>query len=188
MAKSGNSALWAEEGYRLFAHEGPEGLHIEKIAKKLQLNKSAFYHYFGDLEGFCMELIQVHHDNTRLILHEIACLQNIDPEYLLLVIKHRPTVMFQVQLTRNQKNYLFYDASRSIDKKVKQALRQLWREYLDTSSSIDLTDRYYNLIRDKFYTRVTFENLTLEFLHNLVSEAKRIFDQLKRQGSTAEIW
>lgn len=186
MGKARNSTLWTEEGYNLFAHEGSEGLHIEKIARKLQLNKSAFYHYFGDLDGFCMELIQMHHNKADLFLQEIRSLQSIDPEYLLLLVKHTPTVMFQVQTTRNQKNYLFYDASRSVDRKVNLAVGGLWRKFLGANSSIELTDQYYNIIRDKFYTRVTFQNLNYQFLHDLVSEAKEILDQLKRQGSTPE--
>lgn len=183
MTKASNSTLWIEEGYNLFAHEGPEGIHIEKIARNLQLNKSAFYHYFGDLDGFCMELIQMHHNKADLFLREISELQNIDPEYLLLLVKHTPTVMFQVQLTRNQKNYLFYDASRSVDRKVNIAVGRLWREYLDTGISIELTDRYYNIIRDKFYTRVTFQNLNYQFLHEIASEAKGILDRLKEHKS-----
>src|SRR5690606_13061823 len=139
MTKARNSTRWIEEGCNRFAHVGPEGIHIEKIARNLQLNKSAYYHYFGDIDGFYMVLIQMHLNKADLFLREISDLHNIDPEYLLLLVKHTPTVMFQVQSTRNQKNYLFYDASRSVDRKVNIAVGRLWREYLDTDISIELT-------------------------------------------------
>ena len=60
MEKHKNSAAWTEVGYDLFAHEGLDGIQVERLARILQLNKSGFYHYFGDLEGFCMELFALH--------------------------------------------------------------------------------------------------------------------------------
>ena len=52
MEKHKNSSVWTEEGYRLFAKEGLDGIQVERLARILSLNKSGFYHYFGDLEGF----------------------------------------------------------------------------------------------------------------------------------------
>jgi AcrR family transcriptional regulator len=60
MEKVKNSLLWTEEGYNIFAKEGLDAIQVERLARILHLNKSGFYHYFGDLEGYCVELIKMH--------------------------------------------------------------------------------------------------------------------------------
>ena len=59
MEKAKNLSVWTEAGYKLFAEEGLEGIQVERLARILQLNKSGFYHYFGDLDGYCEELIKL---------------------------------------------------------------------------------------------------------------------------------
>ena len=71
MEKAKTSLLWATAGYELFANEGLEGIQVERLARILQLNKSGFYHYFADLEGFCQELIQLHRRKIDLLLSEV---------------------------------------------------------------------------------------------------------------------
>ena len=60
MEKHKNSSVWTEEGYCLFAKEGLHGIQVERLARILGLNKSEFYHYFGDIEGFCYALVLLH--------------------------------------------------------------------------------------------------------------------------------
>ena len=112
MEKAKTSLLWAAAGYELFAKEGLEGIQVERLARILQLNKSGFYHYFADLEGFCQELIQLHRRKMDLLLSEVREIKKLDPDYLLLLVKYTSTVMFQVQITRNKDQYSFYKASR----------------------------------------------------------------------------
>jgi hypothetical protein len=37
---------WLDVGYKIFAHEGPEGIQVERLARILGVNKSGFYHFF----------------------------------------------------------------------------------------------------------------------------------------------
>jgi AcrR family transcriptional regulator len=53
MEKAKNSSAWTEVGYALFAEEGLDGIQVERLARILKLNKSGFYHYFRDLDGYC---------------------------------------------------------------------------------------------------------------------------------------
>src|SRR5688500_2049134 len=98
---SKNSAKWIETGYNLFAIEGPEGVHIEKIARILGANKSSFYHFFGTLEIFFDELILHHYDKIDLALKDCKNARSLDPEYLDQVVQHKVAFMVQVQLARH---------------------------------------------------------------------------------------
>ena len=178
MEKHKNSAVWTEAGYNLFAHEGLDGIQVERLARILQLNKSGFYHYFGDLEGFCMELLELHKKKVSVFYTGGRWNKKLDPDYLHLLISHTETVMFQVQLTRNPSNHFLYAASEMVDQKVQVAVRQLWCDYLDVPSDTDLGMRYYAIVRDMFYTRISFQNLNYTFLHDMVTDAKTIMDEI----------
>jgi AcrR family transcriptional regulator len=178
MEKHKNSSVWTEEGYRLFATEGLDGIQVERLARILRLNKSGFYHYFGDLDNFCAELVSLHKKKVGDFLHEVAVIKKLDPDYLHLLIKYAVTVMFQVHLTQHQPNHFFYKASEWIDQRVNIAVRKLWSDFMDASGDSDLGMRYYAIVRDMFYTRISFQNLNYTFLHNLVTDAKAIMNEI----------
>ena len=173
-----NSAGWAEAGYKLFAREGLDGIQVERLARILQLNKSGFYHYFGDLEGFCLELLELHKKKIDDFVEEVYGIKKLDPDYLHLIINHAQTVMFQVHLIRNTNNHFLYAASEMVDKKVEVAIRKLWCDYLNIPSDTDLGIRYHAIVRDMFYTRISFQNLNYTFLHNMITDAKSILDEI----------
>lgn len=183
MEKHKNSTVWAEAGYDLFAHDGMDGIQIERLARILQLNKSGFYHYFGDLEGFYVELLKLHKQKINLFVAEACELKTLDPDYLNLVVRHASLIMFQVQLVRNPNNLFFYNASEMFDEKLGGAVRQLWCDYLDVPGDSDLGIRYLAIVRDMFYTRVGFQTLTYTFLHNIVASAKAIMDEISQLQS-----
>ena len=178
MEKHKNSAGWTEAGYNLFAREGLDGIQVERLARILQLNKSGFYHYFGDLEGFCLELLELHKKKVDDFVEEVYGIKKLDPDYLHLVISHAQTVMFQVQLIRNPNNHFLYAASEMVDKKVEVAIREVWCDYLNIPSDTELGIRYHAMVRDMFYTRISFQNLNYTFLHNMVADAKSILDEI----------
>ncbi len=184
MEKAKTSSLWTEAGYELFAMEGLEGIQVERLARILQLNKSGFYHYFADLEGFCEDLIQLHRRKMDLLLSEVREIKNLDPDYLLLLVKYTPTVMFQVQLTRNKDKYSFYEASVEIEERANQVVRHLWVDFLGSNASPEHVMRYYDFVRDMFYTRVSVRNFNFQFLHDLITDAKVLIDQVNERVSS----
>lgn len=181
MERHKNSAVWIEEGYRLFSQEGLDGIQVERLARILGLNKSGFYHYFGDFESFCTELTSLHKEKVGRFLDDVAKTKNIDPEYLHLLIKHGTTVMAQVQFTRDPSHHQFYAVSEWVDHSVNISVRKIWSEFLHLPTNSDLSVQYYSIIRDAFYTRISFQNLNYNFLHNLASEARMLIDEIVDQ-------
>ena len=175
--------MWTELGYELFAAEGLEGIQVERLARILQLNKSGFYHYFADLEGFCQQLIHLHKRKIDLLIVDVLEIKKLDPDYLLLLVKYTSTIMFQVQLTRNKEQYSLYEASEEIDKRLNHGVRDLWIDYLGSNANSDHAMRYYDFVRDMLYTRVSFRNFNFQFLHSLITEAKVLIDQINERVS-----
>jgi len=54
---------WINLGYRLFSEEGVTGIVVEKMAKKLKVNKSGFYWHFKTKEKFIEQLIMLWKNN-----------------------------------------------------------------------------------------------------------------------------
>jgi AcrR family transcriptional regulator len=182
MEKLKNMVAWTEEGYSLFAHEGLHGLQVERLSRIVHLNKSSFYHYFGDMEAYCGEIIKLHEKNIEAFLHDLSDVKQLDPDYLLLLMKHGRTVMFQMHLTREKNNTALYEASEAANKKLHVAIQMLWSEFLGVQDHPDLAMRYFTIVRDMFNTRITFENLNYSFLHQFATETKQVVTQLMHQN------
>lgn len=179
------STKWIETGYNLLAIAGPGGVHIEKIARILEANKSSFYHFFGTMEIFYDELILHHYERIDMVLNECKNLQSLDPEYLVQMVKHKVIFMVQVQLARQKNDPLFSKASLHINQKIDQSILRLWNKHIGIFDNDVLSLLYLNFVRDTFYSRVTFENFTYGFLHDMAVEAKKIVDEI-RQGKISQ--
>jgi AcrR family transcriptional regulator len=178
MSKSSTLNKWLETGYDLFAQEGPEGLQIERLARILALNKSGFYHYFGDIENFSKQLIKHHYTLFDQFLKDVEGCNNVDPEYAMILLKHKATVMAQMHLVRNKSNPIFYGMHKDLDDKVNRAVIRIWADHLEIHNNPDLIYQYHSMIRDMFYSRITWEKFNYEFLHELAEETKQIVRQI----------
>jgi AcrR family transcriptional regulator len=130
MGKAKHALLWVEEGYLIFASEGIDGIQVERLARSIGFNKSGFYHYFGDLEGYHQELIALHEKKLQHFLLDVKETASLDPDYLELLIRHSLMIMFQVQLLRYKNNRTFYKAGELADEKITLAVRKLWINYM----------------------------------------------------------
>ena len=117
MNGSKTSEKWIKAGYELFASQGLDGVRVERVARTLGLNKSGFYHYFVDLDNFSKQLIQHHFTAFDAFLEDVGHCQNIDPEYISVLIKHRITIMGQIHLVRDRGNQLLNRAHKELDDK-----------------------------------------------------------------------
>lgn len=177
MGKSNNMPAWIEAGYDLFAHEGTEGMQVERLARILGLNKSGFYHYFGDLDGYIDELLKLHEKKSELYLNAVRAAETIDPEYLHILIKYKVPAMFHVQLERMRDNPRFKKVAEQLDQQEDEAIRLLWSKYLGTDP--DLAMRYFVIVRDVFYARINFQTFTFEDIQSLLLEARDVLNRVK---------
>jgi len=186
MNKANHASVWTEQGYSLFAEEGLDGIQIERLARILQINKSSFYHYFGDMEVYCAELLRLHEQKADIFYDEIRHIKTIDPEYFQKVVEHKVTIMFQVQLYHTKSKPAYYNLAEMIDEKEGPIIQHLWNEYLGFENNSDLAIRYFVIVRDMAYRRISLQNLTCEFLRNLFTEAKAVMSQTADRKHFAE--
>jgi len=183
--KARNSDVWLEEGYNLYAREGMQGIQIERLARILQLNKSGFYHYFGDLEGYSAALIDLHETNAHDFLREARQINSIDPEYFHLLVNYKVPVLFQMQVMRDPQNERFYKVGEQLHRMGDVVLRDLWSEYLGVPDRTDLAIRYFGIVRDSAYTRISYDNFDFAYLSKLFTDARIVLRQIAEGMKTA---
>ncbi len=178
------SDRWIEVGYDLFAKEGPEGIQIERLARILGLNKSGFYHYFGDLESYYKQLVQWHYRVYTLFIDDVAKCENVDPEYLQVGLQHKIAVMAQMQFVRNKSNPKFYGVHKELDDTLGRVVFRIWADHIDIHSNPDLVIQYHAMIRDMFYSRIGWENFTLDNYRIISNEARDIVAQVQKNNES----
>ena len=181
MGGAKTSEKWIQAGYELFASEGIDGVHVERLARMLGLNKSGFYHYFVDVDNFSRQLIQHHFTAFDNFIKDVDHCQNIDPEYIGVLINHKTTIMAQIHLVRNRGNRLLSDVHKELDNKIDHAVLRIWADHIQMPDNLNLALEYHRLIRDVFYSRVNPENFNYEYLHTLAEETKGIVAKMIKE-------
>lgn len=185
MNNSKNFKKWLEAGYERFANEGPLGIQVERLARIVDLNKSGFYHYFGDQDTYITELIKYHYDRIHQFVKEASTLKTFDPEYLHLIITYKLSSMVQMQLSRHQNNVLFAKAFTEMNTALASAVFQLWADFINMPDNPELAVRYFQFVRSALYAKGNFAELTYDALRTLVHDAKVIVEEMiiKEQSS-----
>ncbi len=161
---------WIETGYSLFCEEGHEGIQIERLSRMTGLNKSGFYHYFGDFEGFFEALMEEHHSRMNQIALVLPTLTSYDPDFLNLIVANKVCFCFHIQLARNKRIRIFEETLLSANTKLDKTASELFAKELGLSEVA--AERYHEMVRDIFFTRAEHKILTYDFLHTLLQEVK----------------
>jgi AcrR family transcriptional regulator len=177
---------WLQAGYDLFSQEGHEGIQVERLARIIDLNKSGFYHYFGDRDTFFEHLMLYHTTVADQFKKEIDVCTSFDPGYLEVVMKYKVPMLINNQLVRNRHIKLFEHTFAEIRKKVKPSVVRIWSEYLGIPDRPELTMRYFEMIQGTFYSRVTPDNFEYEFVRALSAEVKMTVEAMIRSESSVE--
>lgn len=174
---------WIEVGYELFAREGPEGIKAQKLAKILNLNKSGFYHYFGDRDGYFSELLEYHNKMGEQIYQEISLLRQFDPDYFKLMLKFKNSLLVQMQLRKRSDISLFKEAFFKFSRRNDKVQLQLWASYLNIPDKQEVANAMFIIARDALYTRITDEDMNLELIRSLIRDVVDVVAKMNRKGS-----
>ena len=172
---------WIKAGYKLFGKEGIEGIKVERLARALDLNKSGFYHYFGSMEIYLKSLHQYHISMAKVIAKEIADCENLDPDMLLLIIKHKTFFLVESQLLVKSKTPYFSPEFDEAGKIVNKELLPLWRKATQLPEDSTVALSYLNIILHFFYARINSDNLNYEYLHALTFETEEVLNKVMEE-------
>lgn len=184
MSRTETYYKWINTGYELFAGSGPESVQVEKMARILKLNKSGFYHYFGDQEVFFLKIMDYHETVTLQFAKEVSELKSFSPGYPQLLIKYKTALFFQMQL-RKHKNIQLFGATfiKTRDRNNKVQI-PLWCEYINIADR-SVAEETLDLARDILYSRFKLNNITLETMIELFENIRNLIQKLKNLSSAS---
>lgn len=180
MEKSSTHTHWIIQGYHLFSQEGLEGLKVERLARSLSLNKSGFYHYFGDRDTFLQHLMMYHRERGSALAEDFATIKEFDPEFFSLLMKYKNSVLVHMQLVRYREIPLFKNVYEEINESVESALQPAWAMYLGMPHQTEFARKYFAQARDMFYSKITQERMNELYLRNLLGEVKGLIQEIIR--------
>lgn len=170
---------WIRVGYELFAHDGPEGIQIERLARVLDLNKSGFYHYFGDHETYFEHLMLHHVLQVNSLVEQVRSSRNFIPDCIQFLAESSIPILVQKQLQRACHIPLFAKTYKETNDLVDPVILPLWIDFIEIQDKPTLALQYLEFVRDTFYARVTPEALSFEFIFDICMQAKEICNGLK---------
>lgn len=176
---------WIRAGYEILSTEGINGIKIERLARNMRLNKSGFYYYFGGMKSYMKSLLEHHIHTAGEVAKGISACENIDPDLLLLVIKHKTFFLVESELVLKSKSQHDIHISSESAKIINQQLLQLWQKKSASPAETQVALAYLDIACRFFYSYIHAENINYEFLHTLVTETRNILHKVVRAEPSA---
>jgi AcrR family transcriptional regulator len=177
-----NKERWIKEGYSLFAKEGPDGIQIERLARIIGVNKSGFYHYFGDRDCYLEELTKYHDNLTNKFSNEVTNLKHFDPDYLEVLVEYKDSFFVNMHLGRYRVITKAKEALNNGRNVNEKKIIPLWAEYINITDNQDLAFEIWKLVRDAVFLRITYNDMTVESINSAMKDFKGIFERLKKMS------
>ncbi|MEZ4887823.1 MAG: TetR/AcrR family transcriptional regulator [Chitinophagales bacterium] len=171
---------WIEAGYGIFSKEGPKGLKVEVIARKVQKSKSSFYHHFADLEVFTELLLAHHLQRTKIMAEREALCKNVDPELIQVLLDFKQDLFFSRQLRVNRSVEIFKECLEKANQQVGSAFLGVWARDIGLQGKNGLASTVLDFTTENFYLQLTEENFNYGWLSNYFKEIKQMVGSIKR--------
>ena len=166
---------WILIGYQTFALLGPNQIKIQTLAKKINKNKSSFYHYFQDLENFIQTLLQHHLKQAQIIAHKESLAQNIQPDLIHILNEHKIDLLFNRQLRIQQDKHPNYPSTlQQANQIVGLGFIDLWAKDLQIKLPKHQLIALFELALENFYLQINPQTLNPLWLQNYFKQLKRI--------------
>ncbi len=183
MSRNNSINIWIKTGYEQFAAEGLEGIQVERLARITGLNKSGYYHYFGDRDSFLGQLMNYHISLAENLANDMRQIKNFDPDFVQVLLKYPFPIIVHMQLVRNRQDKFLNDVYNQVNEFVDRAILPRWAQFIGTPHNHEFALKYFEQIRDMFYSRITLKNMNHDFLHNLIYDAKGLVQEAIKMDS-----
>ncbi|MEM6725564.1 MAG: TetR/AcrR family transcriptional regulator [Bacteroidota bacterium] len=169
--------VWLETGYQLVAEKGFENLNIGVLARTMDKNKSSFYHYYGDWEGFEEALLAYHLELAIPFSKKVRDCEDVVPGLINVFLEHKTDLFFHKQLRINRsKPHIKRCYQLAYDQFV-EAVHDQWVAFLGLERQSFLAIKFLDLIIDNLLLQINNEHYNYNWLHEyIIGHAKFLSD------------
>jgi AcrR family transcriptional regulator len=163
---------WIEAGYQIFSKEGPNGLKVDQLARKIGISRSSFYHLFADLDVFQEKLLAHHAQRAQLAAEKVKTCKVMEPDFILLIVDEKDYVLFNRQLRIHRDNPAFKAGFENAIAIVGKETIGIWTEMVGLQHNPEMARSVFKMTADILFHRMTEENMSYEWLKAFVTEIK----------------
>jgi AcrR family transcriptional regulator len=171
---------WLRAGYDLFAHDGPAGLKVEVLARRVGKSKSSFYHHFADTEVFTEQLLAYHLQQARLVADRERRCRSIDPELIEVLLDVPSNLLFDRQLRIHRHVPAFSRCFRQTMQLTTEAFATVWAAEMGLANRPDTATELLVFAVENFYAQLTEKTLTYKGLSTYFSEVQSLIGGVKK--------
>ncbi|NRB47931.1 MAG: TetR/AcrR family transcriptional regulator [Saprospiraceae bacterium] len=165
---------WIEKGYEAISEVGFTHVNIEFLARALNKNKSSFYYYFGDWDGFEEELLAHHYISGQVFAAEADSCKRIIPDMINLFLSNKNHIFFHKQLRIHRQKPKFKACFEAAYQMFEAAIIEQWASFLNMKEQPMLAGKILTLISENFLLQITHENFTYSWLKDYLFETSTL--------------
>ncbi len=145
-----NKAKWIDTGYLQFAQIGPESLKVERLSMIMALNRSSFYHYFGEVSVFEKYLLERHIGCFKRMSKTFETCKNFHPDLIRKTTQYRSELLFHRQLLIHESTPRYRECFNTAKAFTEKKVFKLWATHINYQNNIDKYFSLYSAVRDYF--------------------------------------
>ncbi|MEL6558812.1 MAG: TetR/AcrR family transcriptional regulator [Bacteroidota bacterium] len=172
---------WILAGYQEFASDGPNGLKVERLSRKVGKNKSSFYHYFADLEVYTNHLLRYHLRQAEVLAEREAKCQNVN-ELIEIILDHQLDLFFNRQLRINRSNPDFDTCFEQTNQITIPGFLKIWKKIIGLPDQTELAASFLQLSMGHFFLSMTPDDMNRKWLTNYFHQLFEMVEAFKRNG------
>jgi hypothetical protein len=119
---------------------------------------------------------------AQAIANDFRLIRDFDPEFIEVMLKYSLPVMAHMQLVRNRHERILNQVYNQVNGFVDLAVLPSWAKFIGTPNNHEFALKYFEQVRDMFYSRITSKNMNHDFLRSLMYEAKGLLGQDIHRG------
>ncbi len=171
-------------GYNQISEIRFEGLNVELLANRMSSSKSSFYHYFGGLDEFKMELFQHHLRKAEELSQKIKESKSLIPDLVNIFILDREDILFHKQVRIFREDKIFRECFEKAYEKVEHAILEKWINHLALQNRPMFAKSLLGLVSDNFLLRITNQSFNHAWLKDYINELSYLVAQMKTSDET----
>ena len=177
--KVSSRQIWLEKGYEMISEHGFIKVKVETISKAIGKNKSSFYHYFGDWEGYEEALLNYHLSLTEIFAAKLSKCEEIIPGMINIFLEHKTDIFFHKQLRINRAKPNFKKCFEAVFQIFEDTILEKWKSFIMLQDQPLLASKILVLISENFLLRITSENYTYEWMQDYLMEIANLLGDIK---------
>lgn len=177
--------IWLENAYCLFAEEGPHNLTIQSLAKKCGLPRTNFYYYFDSKEDLLNKVIDLHFNATTELFNAelLTRFYSFIPDLYLILYDFKQGLQFAKNLFKHRDIPQFNEAYKKGIALSADLIVPKFTTYFDIDLSHKQAKEFWYSVTDTWYSRLNFNNFSVDYLIALCHEVMNTMVPLIEKGN-----